>query len=122
MARGTIALIAGLGIVSLGIVTLAALIIALFGISPAESELVGFATAAWYSLMRTLDPGTMGQDSGWGFRIIMLLVTLGGIFIISALIGVLNTGLQLRMDELRKGRSRVIESNHTVILGWSHQI
>jgi voltage-gated potassium channel Kch len=122
MAKGTIALIAGLGIISLGIVTLAALIIALFGIRPAESARVGFAEAAWYSLMRTLDPGTMGGDTGWGFRIIMLLVTLGGIFIISALIGVLNTGLQLRMDELRKGRSRVIESNHTVILGWSHQV
>ena len=25
--------------------------------------------------MRTLDAGTMGGDAGWGFRIVMLLVT-----------------------------------------------
>ncbi len=26
------------------------------------------------------------------------------------------------MDELRKGRSRVIEKNQTIILGWSEQV
>ena len=35
----------------------------------------------------------------------MLPVTLGGIFIVSALIGVLNTGIEGKLDELRKGRS-----------------
>ena len=73
--------------------------------------------------MRTLDPGTMGGDEGsFGFLLAMLAVTLGGIFIVSALIGIINTGLEGKLDELRKGRSRVVESGHTVILGWSQQI
>ena len=73
--------------------------------------------------MRTLDSGTMGSDSGSGtFLGAMLVVTLGGIFVISALIGIINTGIQNRLDELRKGRSRVVESNHTVILGWNQQV
>ena len=57
------------------------------------------------SLMRTLDPGTMGGDTGWGFRIVMLGVTFGGIFVISTLIGVLTSGIEGQLDELRKGRS-----------------
>ena len=69
--------------------------------------------------MRTLDAGTMGGDAGWGFRIVMLLVTIGGIFIVSTLIGVLTTGIEGKLDELRKGRSRVLENDHTVILDWS---
>ena len=73
--------------------------------------------------MRTLDPGTMGGDTGrWAFLLAMLAVTLGGIFIVSTLIGVLTTGLEGKLDELRKGRSLVIETDHTVILGWSPQI
>jgi voltage-gated potassium channel Kch len=52
----------------------------------------------------------------------MFGVTLGGVFIISSLIGVLTTGVETKMGELRKGRSRVIESGHTVILGWSPQV
>ena len=74
-------------------------------------------------LLRTLDPGTMGADEGQPeFLGAMLVVTLGGIFVISALIGIINTGFQDRLAELRKGRSRVIESDHTVILGWNQQV
>ena len=73
--------------------------------------------------MRTLDPGTMGGDAGRSaFLLGMLAVTLFGIFIISALIGIINTGLEGKLDELRKGQSRVVESGHTVILGWSQEI
>jgi voltage-gated potassium channel Kch len=52
----------------------------------------------------------------------MLFVTLGGIFVVSALIGVLNNAIEGQMERLRKGRSMVLESNHTVILGWSAQV
>jgi voltage-gated potassium channel Kch len=52
----------------------------------------------------------------------MLVVTLGGIFVVSALIGVLSAGVDSKLDELRKGRSRVLESDHTVILNWSPSI
>ena len=78
-----------------------------------------FLEAFWASLMRTLDAGTMGADAGWGFRIVMLLVTIGGIFIVSTLIGILASGIEGKLDDLRKGRSRVLEADHTVILNWS---
>jgi ion channel POLLUX/CASTOR len=79
--------------------------------------------ALWLSLLRTLDTGTMGGDQGSPvFLGLMLVVTLGGLFIVSALIGVLTTGLDARLTELRKGRSRVVESGHAVVLGWSDQI
>lgn len=122
MARGTGALIAGLGILSLILIVVMAAFIALTQISPADGEPVSFWEAAWLSLMRTLDAGTMGGDEGWAFRITMLVVTFGGVFIISTLIGVLTSGIETKMDELRKGRSRVIEAGHTVILGWAPQI
>jgi len=52
----------------------------------------------------------------------MLLVTIGGIFIVSSLIGTITAGLESRLTELRKGRSRVIEQDFTLILGWSTKI
>lgn len=122
MARGTIALIAGLGVISVAIIVVAAAVITLTGVSQGGAGRIGLGEAGWASLMRTLDPGTMGGDTGWSFRIVMLGVTLGGVFVISALIGVLNNGLANKLDELRKGRSRVIEAGHTVILGWSQQV
>jgi voltage-gated potassium channel Kch len=122
ISRGPGALIGGLAFLSLLIVAAAGAVIALTRVSPEGSEPLSFIEGAWNSLMRTLDAGTMGADTGWGFRIVMFVVTVGGVFIISALIGILTTGLENRLDELRKGRSRVIESNHTIILNWSAHV
>jgi ion channel POLLUX/CASTOR len=117
--RGTIALILGLFAVSVLIVTIIAIIVTATGVGEGK----GFVELVWMGLLRTLDPGTMGADTGAvPFLGAMLTVTLGGIFVISALIGIINTGIQDRLAELRKGKSRVIESDHTVILGWNQQV
>jgi len=124
MSRGTPALIGMLFVLSLIVVVIAGAIISITGFVQ-EGETVpklSFGEAAWESLMRTLDSGTMGGDTGTGFRVVMLFVTLGGIFIVSALIGVLNNAIESQMERLRKGRSMVLESNHTLVLGWSTQI
>ena len=123
MARGTPALIGMLFVLSLIVVFIAGAVISITGfVQESGAPRLSFTEAAWESLMRTLDSGTMGGDTGTGFRVIMLFVTLGGIFVVSALIGVLNNGIEDQMARLRKGRSRVLESNHTLILGWSAQI
>lgn len=123
MSSGTPALIGMLFVFSLIIVIVSGALITFAGLALEEgAEPLSFGEAAWASLMRTLDAGTMGGDQGVAFRGVMLLVTLGGIFIVSALIGVLNNAIENQMNRLRKGRSLVLESNHTVILGWSPQI
>lgn len=123
MARGTPALIGMLFVLSLIIVLIAGAIIssARF-VQEGENAPLSFGEAAWESLMRTLDSGTMGGDTGTGYRLVMLFVTLGGVFIVSALIGVLNNAIESQMERLRKGRSQVLETNHTLVLGWSTQI
>ena len=122
MAKGTPAMIVLLALASFILIFIAGLTLVIFGIRPAGETEMGLGEAIWASLMRTLDPGTMGGDLGTGFRGVMLAVTVGGIFIVSALIGVLNSGLEEQLERLRKGRSRVLENSHTLILGWSPQI
>jgi voltage-gated potassium channel Kch len=120
MARGTIALIAGLFVASAIGIFLISFVINVLGLAAPDTSLPDLL---WASLMRTLDSGTMGGDTGSpGFLVGMLTVTLGGIFVISALIGIINTGLEGKLDQMRKGRSRVLETGHTVILGWSQQV
>jgi voltage-gated potassium channel Kch len=122
MAGGTAALIGWLGVVSLAIIVLAALILVISGIAPEGGSPLDFVEAVWEAAMRAMDAGTVGGDNGWPFRIVMLLVTLAGLFVVSALIGVLNTGLESRLDQLRKGRSLVLEQEHTIIYNWSPSI
>jgi voltage-gated potassium channel Kch len=123
LAKGTGALIAWLTLVSAVAILIFATVLVITGINQSgEDSGLAFGEAAWASLMRTLDAGTVTGDQGWDFRIIMLGVTIFGIFVLSTLIGILSAGLEAQIDNLRKGRSRVVENGHTVILGWSEQI
>ncbi len=122
MAAGPIALIGWLAILSLILILIAGAVLVIFAIAPEGGSPLDYGEAVWEALMRTLDSGTMGGDAGWAFRWVMLAVTLGGIFVVSALIGVLSTGLEDRLDELRKGRSIVLETDHTIIFNWSPSI
>src|SRR5262249_42390874 len=77
----------------------------------------------WKALMHTIDPGNLGSDNGsWVFLFVLLFGTLGGIFVVSAFIGILNASLAERLANLRKGRSLVAEKGHTVILGYTPKI
>jgi voltage-gated potassium channel Kch len=123
MSAGTIALIGWLTALSLAIIVVASVFIVVMRIAPeGEQAPHDLVETGWESLMRTIDAGTIGGDVGWPYRIVMLVVTVAGIFIFSALIGVLSSGLAAKIDELRKGRSRVLEQGHTVILNWSPSI
>ncbi|MBB5628051.1 CASTOR/POLLUX-related putative ion channel [Sphaerisporangium krabiense] len=123
MDRGTPALIGWLGLAS---VLLIVVMTALFMAVGTREEIDGhggWGGAAWMNLMRAIDPGTMGGDTGRPvFLALMLTITIGGVFIVSSLIGVLTTGLENRIAQLRKGRSRLIEHGHTIVLGWSEQV
>ncbi len=121
MSKGPIALIGWLFFVSAILIAIVSLLVVSLGIGPEGKHT--FLEVAWAGLMRTLDPGTMGGDEGhWSFLLAMLTVTFGGIFIVSILIGILTTGIEGKLEQLRKGRSFVAEEGHTVILGWSSQV
>jgi len=125
LAKGPIAIIGWLALVSIGIVGVAAMALSLFRIDQTPGDpasTFGLVEGAWQSLMHTLDAGNLAGDAGWPLRWLMLLVTIGGIFIVSILIGTITSGLESRLDELRKGRSRVIEREYTLILGWSSKV
>jgi voltage-gated potassium channel Kch len=122
MSKGPGAMIGLLGVISLLIVIVAAVLLTATGIKPDGSEDLNLAENLWQSLMRAMDAGTVAGDSGWEYRAIGFIVTLGGIFIISTLIGVLGSAIQSKFEEMRKGRSFVIEQDHTLILGWSSKI
>lgn len=121
MAKGTIAIMGLLAVATLIFVVVIAAIVAILNIGP-DDKPVAFPEAMWESLMRTLDPGTMGGDEGVWFRVAMLTVTIGGLIIVASLIGIVSSAFDTKVEELRKGRSRVLENDHTLILGWSPKV
>jgi len=125
MGRGAGALIGLLSLASLAFITLFALVVTLFGLWPESDkgpQPQSFLDTLWGNLIHVMDSGAIGNDSGWGFRAVMFLVTLGGLSLVASLIGIISSAFDSKIAELRKGKSRVLESDHTLILGWNPQI
>lgn len=124
MAKGTIALIGGLFLITALVIAFVSLAVYFLGIVPAQDDkALSLGQIIWMNLMHSMDAGTVAGDNGSpGFLLFMLFTTFSGIFVVSMLIGILTSGLESKLDELRKGRSFVVESDHTVILGWSSQV
>ena len=123
MSRGVIALVGLLGVVTFVFVLVMATLVAILPFTkPDDDPTMSFGEGLWASLMRTLDPGTMGGDVGPGFRAAMLIVTIGGLIVVASLIGVVSNAFDTKVEELRKGRSTVLEKEHTLILGWSSKV
>lgn len=123
MSRGTPALIAWLSVVTLLLILVFAVLTTVFDLREGGTD-EGFFRELAQSLFHALDPGTIGGDaaSPWRFLITMLVLTIAGLFIVSALIGVIAAGIDTKLTDLRRGRSIVLEKDHTVILGWSESI
>jgi voltage-gated potassium channel Kch len=125
MARGVGAQILLLAVLTalMVVVVVAALFVLGFVYADDQGNRDSLGRTIWRTVNHTLDPGNLGSDSGsWGFLIVMLFATIGGLFVVSALIGVLNNGFGQMIDGLRRGKSAVVETNHTVILGWGPKI
>lgn len=117
MSKGTVSLILVLAIITILVVVCSGIVI-----SFADPEANGnIFQAAWTSLMHAIDAGTIAGDdtSNILFIVMMSIVTICGLFITSMLIGVISSGLESKMESLRKGHSLVIEKNHVIILGFN---
>ena len=125
MARGPTALILWLFLLTALFVAASAGVLVAADLipKPEDGGDVGFVSALWMALMRAMDAGTVAGDTGSrAFLGVMFATTLGGIFVVSILVGLITNGIQGRVEALRKGRSVVCEEDHTVILGWSPQV
>ena len=85
LSRGIWAVLAWLGVVAVGFVLLIAVLITLTGIGPAD-ESTSFGEGLWLAMTRALDSGTFTGDEGAKFRLIMLAVTIAGIFLAATII------------------------------------
>ncbi len=120
IAGGTAGLMLWLAAISGAMVAFAAVGLSM-GIHPEGQQSDGYIESFWTTLNVALDPGAV-EEAGWPYRALMLSVAILGVLIVSTIIGVLTAGIEGKLEELRRGRSLVLEEDHTIILGWSSKI
>ncbi|MFF4896034.1 NAD-binding lipoprotein [Streptomyces sp. NPDC001068] len=86
----------------------------------APHSVSGRLTQVWRTSAETL---RLGAVAGTPTRMLLsVLLGLVALLCVSTVVGVVTTGLGDRLTDLRRGRSRVLERDHDVVLGWTDQI
>lgn len=106
-----------LGITLLVIVTFAVALGVLFPTSADRS----FADRLWWAVTLFSDGGTMSSSPS-NQRLLALAVTFSGILAMSFLTAAFASRMSARIDELRSGRSPVVERRHVLILGFDSKV
>ncbi|MCD4707336.1 MAG: hypothetical protein K8S62_06325 [Candidatus Sabulitectum sp.] len=73
----------------------------------------------WWSFTRLLDQGTFICDdqSEPHVALVGVLITIGGILVLSLLIGIFSSKITEQLDSLKRGRSPIVEKNHIIVCG-----
>jgi len=75
--------------------------------------------AIWTAWLWMADPGQHSEVEGWWNRMIATYETLFGILFFSIVVGLVVEVVKDKMEMLRKGKTAVVEINHTIMLGWT---
>jgi hypothetical protein len=121
MSRSSATRFLGLFALSFVLISLCAALFVAVSPDSGESKL-GFGEAMWWSMIRVLDSGGLAADKGGMVRVVAFLATLSGILVVAMLISLMSSAVRDRIEDLRKGKSPVIDSDHTLILGFGDKI
>ncbi|WP_411104609.1 CASTOR/POLLUX-related putative ion channel [Streptomyces sp. cmx-4-9] len=119
VAGGTAALVGWLAAACLAVVLPASAVL-VWADQTAPDNLRGKLTAVWVSVGQTLKIG--GAVGPPLYVLASVALALVALLYVSTLVSVITTGINQRIMDLRLGHSTVLETRHTVVLGWSDQI
>ncbi|PIA45160.1 hypothetical protein AQUCO_01700594v1 [Aquilegia coerulea] len=91
--------------------------LALFGVTDDS-----LAHCLWLSWTYVADSGNHTNSEGIGPRLVSVSISFGGMLIFAMMLGLVSDAISEKFDSLRKGKSEVVEKNHTLILGWSDKL
>ena len=115
MTKGSLGLIRVLIIASVLLAVLVALLIISCGFAEEGDE----AAVIWDSIATVINAWMPSFEDGTpGYILLMAVVAIAGVLFTSVLIGIITSAIEEKIDELKKGNSRVIESGHIVVLGF----
>ncbi|MER5758548.1 NAD-binding lipoprotein [Streptomyces sp. NPDC002082] len=119
VSGGTTALIGWLALACLAVVVPASTVL-VWSDRSAPTTLSGRLTAVWVSVGQTLKIG--GAVGSPLYVLASVSLALVALLFVSTLVSLITTGINRRIMALRLGHSTVLETGHTVVLGWSDQV
>lgn len=122
MSKGSVSLLLLLAAITAAVVFVGGFLAVILGGADGKGEEPLWHTI-WFTLMHAINTGVLAKEEGTvPYLAVMTVVTLVGIFITSFLIGTISNAIKEKVTNLQRGKSRVIEKDHIVIIGFDENI
>lgn len=87
---------------------------------PIDAGFRDWGNIIWRTALQVVDIGSMGEDTESAFhnRTVGVITSLIGLALVSTLLAFVTSLIKEKLESLRRGKSMVLESDHTIILGF----
>ncbi len=120
MSKGGVSVFFALILLFVGAFILMAFVRFIVNIITPQENLTGVLNQFWQVFLQISDAGAIAEDTNGNVlnKITGIITVFSGLILFSSLVAFITSQFEAKLAELRKGKSNVVEKNHTLILGF----
>jgi K+/H+ antiporter YhaU regulatory subunit KhtT len=124
MSKGGFSVFSALMLLFVGAFILMAIVRFVVNIITPQENLTGVLDQFWQVFLQISDAGAIAEDTSGNIlnKITGIITVFFGLILFSSLVAFITSQFEAKLDELRKGKSNVVEKNHTLILGFGDRV
>ncbi|HOP61947.1 MAG TPA: hypothetical protein PK358_09775 [Spirochaetota bacterium] len=124
MSKGGFSVFAALMLLFVGAFVVMAIVRLVVNMIAPQESLTGFFDKLWIEFLQISDAGAIAEDTDGNFlnKITGIVTVFLGLILFSSLVAFITSQFEAKLEELRKGKSRVVEKGHTLILGFGDRV
>ncbi len=124
MSKGGLSVFMALMLLFLGAIVLMAAFRFVANLIAPQEATSNIFTQWWLAFLQIADGGSISEDSGSNAlnRVVGIVSLFLGMVLFSSLVAFITSQFEAKLSELRKGRSQVTESGHSLILGSGDRV
>jgi hypothetical protein len=124
MSKGGLSVFLALMMLFAGAFVLMGIVRFVFNLAMPDENLAGLGDQLWQVFLQISDAGAVAEDGDNNVlnKIAGIVTIFLGLVLFSSLVAFITSQFEAKLDELRKGRSNVIENGHTLILGFGDRV
>ena len=124
MSKGGFSVFSALMLLFVGAFLLMAIVRFIVNIITPQENLTGVFDQAWQVFLQISDAGAVAEDTEGNIlnKITGIVTVFFGLILFSSLVAFITSQFEAKLDELRKGKSNVVEKGHTLLLGFGDRV
>lgn len=124
MSKGGFSVFSALMLLFVGAFILMAIVRFIVNMITPQENLAGVFNQAWQVFLQISDAGAIAEDTDGNIlnKITGIITVFFGLILFSSLVAFITSQFEAKLDELRKGKSNVVENNQTLILGFGDRV